>query len=66
MKQVTIKVEAFATVTVADNWNGDMSNIPMKLDVYSAWEDETSEVADVVETDIIGQTVTHVVDVEKK
>jgi len=66
MKQVTIKVEAFATVTVADSWNGDMSNIPMKLDVYSAWEDETSEVADVVETDIIGQTVTHVVDVEKK
>ena len=66
MKQVTIKVEAFATVTVADNWNGDMSNIPMKLDVYSAWEDETSEVADVVETDIIGQTVTHVVEIEKK
>ena len=52
MKQVTITIEAFTTVVVADDWNGDMNSIPIKLDVYSMADHHDSKIITVVETDI--------------
>jgi len=63
LKQVTIRVEAFATVTVADDWNGDADSIPMKLDVYDTNDDTDSPVIIVHETDITAKEVTHVVNI---
>ena len=63
LKQVTIRVEAFTTVTVADDWNGDADSIPMKLDVYDTNDDTDSPVIIVHETDITAKEVTHVVNI---
>lgn len=63
MKQVTIRVEAFATVMVADDWAGDVDTVPMRLDVFNYGDDEGSNVVEVVETEITAKEVTHAVGV---
>ena len=63
MKQVIIGVEAFATVTVADNWDGNVDEIPMKLDVYDSCDHDDSQVIHVEETDITTKTLISVVDI---
>ena len=54
-KQVTIKVVGFVTVTVEET--AKVENMPMKIDVYTHDEDESSEVLEVNETDITEKEV---------
>jgi len=60
MKQVTIRVEAFTTVTLPDNWVYDLDVIPVKLDVYDSSELEGSQVEEVIETVITEKQISSV------
>jgi len=60
MKQVTIRVEAFTTVTLPDNWVDDLDVIPVKLDVYDSSELEGSQVEEVIETVITEKQISSV------
>jgi len=60
MKQVTIKIEAFATVTLPDNWEDDLDVIPVRLDVYDSVELEDSHVVEVIETQITEKQISSV------
>ena len=63
MKQVTIRVEAFTTVTVPDDWDRDVEeSIPIKLDVYDSSELEGSQVEEVIETEITTKEIISEVD----
>ena len=60
MKQVTIRVEAFTTVTLPDNWENDLDVIPVRLDVYDSVELEDSHVVEVIETQITEKQISSV------
>lgn len=55
MKQYTIEVKAFVTVTAPEGLNP--SDIPMKLDVFDSMEHDDSTVEELNETDIISRTI---------
>ena len=57
MKQLTIRVEGFATVTVKDDWDGNMINVPVKIDVFDWLERDDSEVQEVLETEVTTKEV---------
>jgi len=60
MKQVTIRVEAFTTVTLPDNWEDDLDVIPVRLDVYDSVDHEYSNVVEVIETQITEKQISSV------
>jgi len=65
MKQVTLKIVGFVTVTVpADDNINMMTGIPVKLDVFDSSEHEDSLVEEVIETEIITKEIQSIVDVE--
>ena len=61
MKQYTIEVISYVTVTCKDDI--DIKDIPMKLDVFDKTEDEDSPVEEVNETVIVERQVTQIVDI---
>jgi hypothetical protein len=63
MKQVTIKIEAFTTVTLPDNWEDDLDVIPVRLDVYDSVELEDSHVVEVIETQITKKEISSVTNI---
>ena len=54
-EQITIKVVGFATVTVEKGVS--LEDVPMKIDVFTHEEDESSVVLEVHETEITEKTV---------
>ena len=56
MKQVTIKVEGFVTVTVPDDVVTPEA-IPVKLDAFDVDEHDDSRVYEVIETEVTSKTI---------
>jgi hypothetical protein len=56
IKQYTIKVEGFVTITAEEPLN--IENVPIKIDVFTKVESEISDAICVIETDITEKTIT--------
>lgn len=63
MKQVTMRIEGFVTVTVPSKEQVKPECIPMKLDVFDSFEDPESFVLEIIETDITTKEITHTVEI---
>lgn len=62
MRQVTMKVEGFVTLLIPDDVTINPENIPVKLDVFNSDEDETSQVVEVIETDVINKQIQTIIE----
>jgi hypothetical protein len=57
-----MKVEGFVTLLIPDDVTINPENIPVKLDVFNSDEDETSQVVEVIETDVINKQIQTIIE----